>query len=113
MWAAVATALLVVEHIYALATPPFGLHVPFFFHLTFAGLYTWLGIEIWHGTGWAAIVLTVLLGTQSIGRIFVWRAEDRSNAATVKAILATGFAITLVVLALLWLPAASRNYLVG
>ena len=74
-WALVAIALLVLEHGYALATPPYGPHGPFFFHLSFAALYVWLGIEVWRGHGWAAVVFTVLVSTQAIGRVFVWRAE--------------------------------------
>jgi hypothetical protein len=103
-WAVLGIALLVIEHIYALVTPPYGLHGPFLFHLIFAGLYVWLGVEVWNGAGWAAIVLTVLLATQLVGRIFVWRAESRSYAALVKTLLAIGAGITLVVLALLWIP---------
>jgi hypothetical protein len=110
-WAVALIAVLVLEHVFSLATPPYGLHVPLFFHLTFAGLYAWLGVEIWNGAGWALIVLTVLLSTQAVGRVFVWRAEDRSYAAAVKAILAAGFAVTAVALALLWIPAPARTYL--
>jgi hypothetical protein len=106
-------ALLVVEHVFALVTPPYGLHVPFLFHLMFAGLYVWLGMEVWNGTGWALIVLTILLATQTAGRVFVWRAEDRSYAAVVKAILAVGSAVTIGALALLWIPDSSRAYLFG
>lgn len=110
-WAVALIALLVVEHVFSLLTPPYGLHVPLFFHLTFAVLYTWLGVEVWNGTGWAAIVLTVLLTTQAIGRVFVWRAENRSYAAVVKTILATGFVVTAAALALLWIPHSARDYL--
>jgi hypothetical protein len=110
-WAVACIALLVVEHVYALVTPPYGLHGPFFFHATFAGLYTWLGIAVWNGAGWALVVLTVLLLTQSIGRVFVWRAENRPYARVVKTILATGFAVTVLALALLWIPASTRAYL--
>jgi hypothetical protein len=110
-WAVVGIALLVIEHIYALVTPPYGLHGAFFFHLIFVVLYAWLGVEVWTGAGWAAVVLTVLLVTQLVGRIFVWRAENRSYAALVKTLLAMGAAITLVVLALLWIPDSARAYL--
>ncbi|GIF76781.1 hypothetical protein [Asanoa siamensis] len=113
VWAAACVALLVVEHVFALATPPYGLHVPFFFHSTFAVLYAWLGLMILDGTGWALVVLTVLLATQSVGRVFVWRAEDRSYAWAVKALLAAGFVVTAVALALLWIPDSARSYLVG
>jgi hypothetical protein len=112
-WAAACIALLVVEHVFSLATPPYGLHVPFFFHLSFAVLYAWLGIEVWNGSGWALIVLTVLLATQAIGRVFVWRAEDRSYAHVIKAILAAGFTVTVLALALLWTPDSARTYLFG
>ena len=112
-WAVVCIAALVAEHVFALATPPYGLHGPFFFHLIFAGLYTWLGLEVWDGAGWALILLTVLLTTQTIGRIFVWRAETRSYAVLVKALLATGAVITLLALALLWIPGSARAYLLG
>lgn len=111
VWGVACIALLVVEHVYALVTPPYGLHVPFFFHLTFAGLYAWLAVEVFNGTGWALVVLTVLLGTQCVGRVFVWRAEDRGYAHVVKAILAAGFALTVAALALLWIPDSSRTHL--
>jgi hypothetical protein len=110
-WAVLGIALLVIEHISAIVAPPYGLHGPFFFHLIFAGLYAWLGIEVWNGAGWAAVVLTVLLATQMIGRIFVWRAENRSYAVLVKTLLAIGAAITVVALALLWIPDSARAYL--
>lgn len=112
-WAVAGIALLVVEHVIALVTPPYGLHVPFFFHLSFGGLYAWLGLEVGNGQGWAAITLTVLLTTQLIGRVLVWRAEDRSYAALVKALLATGASITVAVLALLWIPGSAGAYLFG
>ncbi|MCM0676892.1 hypothetical protein NCC78_19690 [Micromonospora phytophila] len=112
-WAVAGAAVLVIEHVIALATPPYGLHVPFFFHLSFGALYAWLGVEVGNGQGWAAITLSALLATQLIGRIFVWRAEDRSYAMLVKALLATGAAITVAVLALLWIPDSARAYLIG
>ncbi|AYF26876.1 hypothetical protein CSH63_05305 [Micromonospora tulbaghiae] len=113
LWAAVCIALLVIEHVFSLATPPYGLHVPFFFHLVSSGLYSWLGVQVWNGAGWASIVLTVLLGVQGVGRVFVWRAEDRAYAALVKTILAAGQAVTAVTLALLWIPESARQYLLG
>lgn len=63
--AVVGVALLVVEHVYALVTPPYGLHVPFFFHLSFGASYAWLGVVVWNGGGWALVVLTVLLARRS------------------------------------------------
>jgi hypothetical protein len=90
----------VIEHIYALVMPPYGLHGPFFFHLTFVVRYAWLGIAVWTGAGCcAAIVLTVLLVTQLVGRIFIWRAGRPQLRRTLKTLLAMGAVITLVVLA--------------
>jgi hypothetical protein len=53
-------------------------------------LYAWLGVAVWKGAGWAAIVLTVQLTTQLVGRMFVWRAETPSYAALIKSLLAIG-----------------------
>lgn len=100
-----------VDLFFAPATPPYGLHVLFFFHLSIAALYSWLGVEVFGGSGWALIVLTVLLATQAIGRVFVWRAEDRPYAYAIKAILAAGFAVTVLTLALLWIPGSAGTYL--
>jgi hypothetical protein len=70
-WAVAGIIVLVVEHIFALVTPPYGLHVPLLFHLTFGSLYAWLAVMVHAGTGWALILLTALLATQSIGRVVV------------------------------------------
>jgi hypothetical protein len=45
-WAVACIVVLVAEHIFALATPPYGLHVPLLFHLTFGGLYAWLAVMV-------------------------------------------------------------------
>jgi hypothetical protein len=102
--------VLVVEHIFALATPPYGLHVPLLFHLTFGSLYAWLAVLVHAGTGWALILLTALLATQSIGRVVVYLAEDRRYARLLKALLVAGFVVTLITVLLLWLPQSSRDY---
>jgi hypothetical protein len=91
----------VAEHIFTLATPPYGLHVPLLFHLTFGSLYTWLAVMVHAGTGWALILLTTLLATQSIGRVVVYLAEDRRHARLLKALLVAGFVVTLITVLLL------------
>ena len=66
-WAVACIIVLVAEHLFALATPPYGLGVAQLFHLTFGGLYAWLAAMVHAGKGWALILLTALLATQSIG----------------------------------------------
>ncbi|HET6917863.1 MAG TPA: hypothetical protein VFI46_00185, partial [Jiangellaceae bacterium] len=109
-WAVAGIIVLVAEHIFALATPPYGLHVPLLFHLTFGSLYAWLAVMVHAGTGWALILLTTLLATQSIGRVVVYLAEDRRHARLLKALLVAGFVVTLITVLLLWLPPSSRDH---
>lgn len=112
-WAVACIIVLVAEHIFALATPPYGLGVPQLFHLTFGGLYAWLAAMVHTGKGWALILLTALLATQSIGRVPVYVAEDRRYARLLRALLVAGFVVTLIVVLLLWLPQSSREYFFG
>ena len=112
-WAVACILVLVAEHLFALATPPYGLGVPQLFHLSFGGLYAWLAAMVHAGKGWALILLTALLATQSIGRVPVYLAEDRHYARLLRALLVAGFAITLIAVLLLWLPPSSRDYFFG
>jgi hypothetical protein len=109
-WAVACILVLVAEHLFALATPPYGLGVPQLFHLTFGSLYAWLAATVHAGKGWALLLLTALLATQSIGRVPVYLAEDRRSARLLRALLVAGFAVTLVAMGLLWLPRSSREY---
>jgi hypothetical protein len=112
-WAVACIVVLVAEHLFALATPPYGLGVPQLFHLSFGGLYAWLAVMVHAGKGWALILLTALLATQSIGRVPVYLAEDRRYARLLRAGLVAGFAVTLIAVGLLWLPPSSREYFFG
>ena len=112
-WAVACIIVLVAEHLFALATPPYGLGVPQLFHLAFGGLYAWLATMVHAGTGWALVLLTALLATQSIGRVPVYLAEDRRSARLLRALLVAGFAVTLIAVGLLWLPRSSRDYFFG
>jgi hypothetical protein len=112
-WAVACIAVLVAEHLFALATPPYGLGVPQLFHLSFGGLYAWLGVMVHAGKGWALILLTALLATQSIGRVPVYVAEDRRHARLLRGLLAAGLVVTLIAVGLLWLPPSSRAYFFG
>jgi hypothetical protein len=112
-WAVACIVVLVAEHLFALATPPYGLGVPQLFHLTFGGLYAWLAVMVHAGKGWALILLTALLAIQSIGRVPVYLAEDRRSARLLRALLVAGFVVTLIAVGLLWLPPSSRDYFFG
>jgi hypothetical protein len=112
-WAVACIIVLVAEHLFALATPPYGLGVPQLFHLSFGGLYAWLAAMVHAGKGWALILLTALLATQSIGRVPVYLAEDRRSARLLRALLVAGFVVTLIAVGLLWLPPSSRDYFFG
>lgn len=112
-WAVACIIVLVAEHLFALATPPYGLGVPQLFHLSFGGLYAWLAVMVHAGKGWALILLTALLATQSIGRVPVYVTEDRRYARLLRGLLVAGFAVTLIVVLLLWLPPSSRAYFFG
>jgi hypothetical protein len=112
-WAVACIIVLVAEHLFALATPPYGLGVPQLFHLSFGGLYAWLAAMVHAGKGWALILLTALLATQSIGRVPVYVTEDRRYARLLRGLLVAGFAVTLIAVLLLWLPPSSRAYFFG
>jgi hypothetical protein len=112
-WAVACIIVLVAEHLFALATPPYGLGVSQLFHLSFGGLYAWLAMMVHAGRGWALVLLTALLATQSIGRVPVYLAEDRRYARLLRALLVAGFAVTLTAVGLLWLPPSSRDYFFG
>jgi hypothetical protein len=112
-WAVACIIVLVAEHLFALATPPYGLGVPQLFHLSFGGLYAWLAAMVHAGKGWALILLTALLATQSIGRVPVYLAENRRYARLLRGLLAAGFVVTLIAVLLLWLPPSSREYFFG
>jgi hypothetical protein len=112
-WAVACILVLVAEHLFALATPPYGLGVPQLFHLSFGGLYAWLAAMVHAGKGWALILLTALLATQSIGRVPVYVTEDRRHARLLRGLLVAGFVVTLIAVLLLWLPPSSRAYFFG
>jgi hypothetical protein len=112
-WAVACIIVLLAEHLFALATPPYGLGVPQLFHLSFGGLYAWLAVMVHAGKGWALILLTALLATQSIGRVPVYLAENRRHARLLRALLVAGFVVTIIAVGLLWLPPSSRAYFFG
>jgi hypothetical protein len=87
--------------------------VPLLFHLSFGGLYAWLAAMVHAGKGWALVLLTALLATQSIGRVPVYLAEDRRHARLLRALLVAGLVVTLIAVGLLWLPPYSRDYFFG
>ncbi|MEQ4304525.1 hypothetical protein ABNF97_24640, partial [Plantactinospora sp. B6F1] len=72
--AVVLTWALVVEHLYALVTPPYELGIEHAFHLSFGVAYAWLALRLPAGRRWQRNLLTILLGVQFVGRFFVFAA---------------------------------------
>ncbi|MBE1491342.1 hypothetical protein [Plantactinospora soyae] len=91
--------VLVVEHLYALVTPPYQLGVEHAFHLSFGVAYAWLALGSRFGRGWRRVLLTVLLGIQFIGRFFVFALITEP---WIRASLVPGALLTIVLVALLW-----------
>ncbi|MFC6016075.1 hypothetical protein ACFP2T_07700 [Plantactinospora solaniradicis] len=91
--------VLVLEHLYALVTPPYELGVPHAFHLSFGIAYAWLALGSRFGQGWRRVLLTVLLAIQFIGRFFVFVLVTET---WIRMSLVPGALITLVLVALLW-----------
>lgn len=77
------------------------------YHPISAVLYVWLAVLVYSGRNWGRIAITVLLGFQAVGRYFVFVSYP---SLEVRADLVTGWALSVVVLCLLWIPAAARGH---
>jgi hypothetical protein len=77
------------------------------YHPISAVLYVWMAAAVHSGRNGARIAITVLLAFQAVGRYFVFFAYP---AIEVRADLVSGYALSAVVLALLWVPASTRRY---
>jgi hypothetical protein len=77
------------------------------YHPISAVLYLWLAVAVHSGRNWARIAITVLLLGQAVGRYFIFFAYP---SVEVRADLVTGWALSVVVLALLWLEASARRH---
>ncbi|MBF9132356.1 hypothetical protein I0C86_25905 [Plantactinospora sp. S1510] len=91
--------VLVLEHLYALVTPPYEVGVEHGFHLSFGIAYAWLALGSRFDRGWRRALLTALLAIQFIGRFFVFALITDT---WIRASLVPGALITLVLIALLW-----------
>jgi len=101
--------ILVAEHAFALATPPYQPGVEHAFHLVFGLLYAWLALRL-PGERRHRILLTVLLGIQFAGRFVVFALIEEP---WIRASLIPGALITIVLVALLWKPRGSEAQRVG
>jgi hypothetical protein len=90
---------LVVEHLYALVTPPYQLGIEHGFHLTFGLAYAWLARRLPAARRWHRVLLTVLLSIQFVGRFVVFAVFPDTR---IRISLVPGAVITIVVVALLW-----------
>jgi hypothetical protein len=98
--------VLVLEHLYALVTPPYELGIEHAFHFTFGVAYAWLALRLSAGRRWHRVLLTVLLGIQFVGRFFVFAAFTDT---VIRVSLVPGALITLVVVWLLWTDVTTRR----
>ncbi|GIG89960.1 hypothetical protein [Plantactinospora endophytica] len=95
----VLTWVLVLEHLYALVTPPYQLGVEHAFHLSFGIAYAWLALRLPAGRPWHRNLLTILLAVQFVGRFFVFAAIPDT---WIRISLIPGALVTLVLVTLLW-----------
>jgi hypothetical protein len=77
------------------------------YHPISAVLYVWLAVAVHSGRNWARIAITVLLLGQAVGRYFIFFAYPTIE---VRADLVSGYALSAVVLSLLWLPTSTRRH---
>jgi hypothetical protein len=77
------------------------------YHPVSAVLYVWLAAAVHSGHNGARIAITALLAFQAVGRYFVFFAYP---AIEVRADLVSGYALSAVVLAMLWCPASTRRF---
>lgn len=94
--------VLVLEHLFALVTPPYEVGVEHAFHLGLGVAYAWLAVRLGAGKRWSRVLLTALLGVQFIGRFFFYAAIPET---WIRVSLVPGALITVAVVALLWWPA--------
>jgi hypothetical protein len=75
------------------------------FHLLFAALYAWMAFKIRAGRSWARIALTVdlVLGTMASAVSF-------SLSPMFRVLIPIGDLLQIAIVALLWLPPASREH---
>ncbi|MFE9579215.1 hypothetical protein ACFYO1_22710 [Nocardia sp. NPDC006044] len=105
--AALGIAIHAINHVLVLVLSPFSWNVGTVFHLIHAPLYAALVWPVLRGKNWARILITVLLGGQFIGRFVVWVMFPSAGAHLA---LIGGWALSIVVLTLLWAPGTSRRY---
>ncbi|MGA8114943.1 MAG: hypothetical protein WCA46_14855 [Actinocatenispora sp.] len=77
------------------------------FAIAFAVLYVWLGVKTNAGRNWARITVTVILGLAVVGTLATL-SQPGSGFSSLMSILKV--VVEIAVLALIWVPAASRAY---
>ncbi|MEV5839080.1 hypothetical protein [Nocardia sp. NPDC052112] len=105
--AALGIGIHAIDHIIVLLWPPFEWHIGTVFHLISGPVYALLVLPVLRGRNWARITISLLLGGQFIGRFVVWVLFPTGGA---HAALLVGWTISVIVLALLWIPARSRQH---
>lgn len=101
---------LVVEHAFALVSPPYELGVSQAFHLSFGVLYALLVVKLATGRPWTRNLVTGLLLTQFIGRFLVFATATET---WIKMILIPGTVAALAIFWLLWRSPQVRAFFAG
>ncbi|MFD6155066.1 hypothetical protein ACFWF7_16710 [Nocardia sp. NPDC060256] len=105
--AALGIAIHAINHVLVLVFSPFSWNVGTVFHLIHAPLYAALVWPVLLGKNWARILITFFLGGQFLGRFVVWVMFPSAGAHLA---LLGGWALSVVVLTLLWVPGSTRRY---
>ncbi|MFC9438797.1 hypothetical protein [Nocardia sp. NPDC057030] len=105
--AALGIAIHAINHVLVLAFSPFSWNVGTVFHLIHAPLYAALVWPVLLGKNWARILITFFLGGQFVGRFVVWVIFPSAGAHLA---LIGGWALSIVVLTMLWAPSSSRRH---
>ncbi|MEV6556553.1 hypothetical protein AB0M22_12610 [Nocardia sp. NPDC051756] len=105
--AALGIAIHAINHVLVLVFSPFSWNVGTVFHLIHAPLYAALVWPVLLGKNWARILITFFLGGQFLGRFVVWVMFPSAGAHLA---LIGGWALSIVVLTLLWAAGSSRRH---
>ncbi|WP_232236182.1 hypothetical protein [Nocardia sp. BMG51109] len=105
--AAAGIAFHATNHVIVPLIPPVSWHVGTVYHLISAPVYAALILPVLRGRNWARVVITVLLGCQFAGRFVVWALFPEAG---VHVALVAGWAVSLTVFALLWIPRRAHRH---
>ncbi|GAB4585083.1 hypothetical protein [Nocardia sp. IFM 10818] len=105
--AAAGVGIHAINHLIVILVPPVSWNPGTIYHLISAPLYAALILPLLGGRNWARITISILLACQFAGRFVVW---VMFPSIGVHYALLAGWAISLIVLAALWIPRSARDH---